>query len=547
MAETFCIENISIKNSYFWPDMRAFLRKYYLLPILLLLGIWSGRFIYQTSFEYEGVRGFSLFDDAMISMAYAKNFTQGYGLNWAKFGEPVEGYSNPLWTFLMIPFQYLPVGWEKVSLYFAIFCFGILCLNVIAFDRLLRKAFAVDSPILLFLSALTLSFLYPLNYWTLEGMETGLQSLLFLGGLYYLHAFWNEGNTKALRNLGIVLALALLLRMDMVFFVGITILPLLPWIWKNKPAGIKFLLITGLPMLAYLIFRLFYFKDIFPNTYYLKLADFPLDLRLARGWFYFKQFASQLWLIFSLLPLTMIVLRKHKIAWLAFGLILTYFGYSIYVGADAWEGSRVGANRFLSPVLPLIIILLSAGFYTFASKLSANLRLTVGILLPFLANALFFINVNGLLFANDNNWKLKQLLIQTKPEGTDYHMWNAWRAFDMNKILGKKNRVAVTQAGGLGYFGHFELVDILGYNDKVIGHGPTYYDMYSVKPEMNLPGHQKLNYRRSLDELKPDYIENLWSKNSPAIEAQFDSLIIELHFVRQSYGGWLREGFVKKD
>jgi hypothetical protein len=39
-----------------------------------------------------------LFDDAMISMRYARNFAEGYGLIWNPGQAPIEGYTNWLWT-----------------------------------------------------------------------------------------------------------------------------------------------------------------------------------------------------------------------------------------------------------------------------------------------------------------------------------------------------------------------------------------------------------------------------------------------------------------
>ena len=41
-----------------------------------------------------------LFDDAMISMRYARNLAEGHGLVF-NAGEYVQGFSNPLMTLLM--------------------------------------------------------------------------------------------------------------------------------------------------------------------------------------------------------------------------------------------------------------------------------------------------------------------------------------------------------------------------------------------------------------------------------------------------------------
>jgi hypothetical protein len=63
--------------------------------------VYAALFIYRTSFVIDGERFFSLFDDAMISMRYAKNLAHGFGLIWNPGGEAVQGYTNPLWVLYM--------------------------------------------------------------------------------------------------------------------------------------------------------------------------------------------------------------------------------------------------------------------------------------------------------------------------------------------------------------------------------------------------------------------------------------------------------------
>ena len=50
--------------------------------IIALYLIYASIYIYNTSFVIAGERYFVLFDDAMISMRYAKNFAEGNGLVW---------------------------------------------------------------------------------------------------------------------------------------------------------------------------------------------------------------------------------------------------------------------------------------------------------------------------------------------------------------------------------------------------------------------------------------------------------------------------------
>src|ERR1700682_3186644 len=78
--------------------------------------IYAALFIYRTSFVVHGERYFSLFDDAMISMRYARNLAHGYGLVWNPGGERVEGYTNPLWVLFMAMVHFLPIAPSKTGL-----------------------------------------------------------------------------------------------------------------------------------------------------------------------------------------------------------------------------------------------------------------------------------------------------------------------------------------------------------------------------------------------------------------------------------------------
>lgn len=68
-------------------------------------------FIAGSAFAADGRAGFTLFDDAMISMRYARNLAEGHGLVW-NVGERVEGYTKPLW---MAAIHACGVGDDRVS------------------------------------------------------------------------------------------------------------------------------------------------------------------------------------------------------------------------------------------------------------------------------------------------------------------------------------------------------------------------------------------------------------------------------------------------
>jgi len=86
-----------------------------MLVILVAYAVYAAIFIYQSSFVYEGERIFILFDDATISMQYARNLAQGAGPGWNAGGERVEGFTNPLWVAFMALFHLLPGAYSKMA------------------------------------------------------------------------------------------------------------------------------------------------------------------------------------------------------------------------------------------------------------------------------------------------------------------------------------------------------------------------------------------------------------------------------------------------
>ncbi len=65
-----------------------------------------------------------------------------------------------------------------------------------------------------------------------------------------------------------------------------------------------------------------------------------------------------------------------------------------------------------------------------------------------------------------------------------------------------KARLAMTAAGSPPYFARRECIDLLGKTDKLIAKGPAAGEFW--------PGHNKWNYARSIGQLKPDVVTNLW-------------------------------------
>ena len=163
---------------------------------------WSAWFVARSTFVVDGQRYFSLFDDAMISMVYARNFVEGYGLNWARWGDPVEGFTCPLWTFLMIPVNALPLPLRLRSVVVQGLSLSLLCANLFVVRRLVQDHFTAEHA-RSWLPAVVLTATYfPLNHWSLMGMETALQANPDITGVLGINDAGNLGAYQALLNAG---------------------------------------------------------------------------------------------------------------------------------------------------------------------------------------------------------------------------------------------------------------------------------------------------------------------------------------------------------
>jgi hypothetical protein len=112
----------------------------------LVYAAYAAKFIWTTSFVINDERYFSLFDDAMVSMQYARNLAEGNGLVWNAGGERVEGFTNFLWVLAMAGVHLLPVAPAKMSLFVQLMGAAFLTGNLIATVRLTREVSAMHVP-----------------------------------------------------------------------------------------------------------------------------------------------------------------------------------------------------------------------------------------------------------------------------------------------------------------------------------------------------------------------------------------------------------------
>lgn len=503
---------------------------------LALFVCYAGIFIWQTSFVIDGQRVFCLFDDAMISMTYARNLVEGYGLNWARWGAPVEGFTHPLWTFALVLPQLSGLDLGLRSLLVQLGSLVILVLNVLAVYRLALRHFCTSNPALALLPAMATAAYFPLNYWSLVGMESGLQALLVVTGIRMALDIADDRGGRIVALFALA-ALSILLRMDMLLFAFevIACVFLLTRFRDNRAQWVRGALLMLLILGCYQAFRLYYFGEWLPNTYYLKMTGGDALVRVARGALVFLDFLVPIVLTVGTATLAAtLTLRDRPKHALLLVVVYTYFAYSIYIGGDGWEWSHMTGNRFQCFVMPLVAVLLAGALDAIFSRWSVRVPVAVVLGLALLVSA----DLNGLLMGPYRDVRLGYLFLQGRPFHTDSNEGVTRDTYWLNKHLSPGARVAVVWAGIPAYFSSFQMVDVMGYNDSKIAKGLWYHAIPLRFAGDYYPGHMKFDLETTLRERRPDVLFQWWT----AWGDHEVSLLEDSGYYRRQVGpSWLRD------
>lgn len=277
-------------------------------------------------------------DDAFISFRYAYHAAQGHGLVFNP-GEKVEGYTNFLWTLLLV----LPEKWHLSTLEFSMMAGMVAAIGLlIYYGWLIRLLFSYTnfaSPGWLALS-LQLHFIY----FASSGLETAFFTfLVFSGsGLVYFGQ-----NNRQIHFGFLFLFLSCLTRPEgfLYFFFAIFYR-----ILENYRVGFCHSLWSPLfyvfLLIGYVSGKFIYYGDFLPNTYYAKSGG---GSYYRQGLQYFSLFFSSYY-GYTLLPILILWIRP-KINFRSIFFILPVCIHIVYI-------IRVGGDfmfaRFWIPILPFL-------------------------------------------------------------------------------------------------------------------------------------------------------------------------------------------------
>jgi hypothetical protein len=439
-----------------------------LFGMVVLAYIYYGlQYIQKSAITVNNQTYYILFDDAMISMRYAYNLVHGQGLVW-NAGEYVEGYTNPLWVGYMALFHLLPIPIHTIGLYIQLSGLFFLVLTLF-FVRKIVEEFTDNIFVMLGAVALT-AFYNPLNIWALLGMEVSILTLIVMAVIWIaLH-----NSSRFTPWIYILLAVSTLFRIDML----VPYLAILTVLFFGQPQYSRQHLTWGLGLLILFLggqtlARYFYYGELLPNTYYLKVTGWPISLRILRGLYALIWFTYFINWAFALLPFTLLVFRRDWKILLLFAVLASQVAYSVYVGGDAWE-NHGGANRYIAIAMPPFFILFALAVQELLDRAVKSLgsgRAT------FIGSCLIFLVIFSIAMINFNlllgDWKYIE-------------RWQLRRLPDY--VAGNERNVNIALA--------------------------------------LRPGHMKWNYAHTFGERKPDVIVSLWDETGKEAEPYLHDYVL---------------------
>ena len=461
----------------------------------------------------------ALFDDAYISFRYSRNFAQGHGLVW-NLGERVEGYTNFLWTVLIGAGTWLSgIEPAPIGLWLSIAVYALHVGSVYQLERTLGEATTAANvvlPIATALVAIQDSFVTAGS----TGLETGFASwLVSLGLLAVLRAkrAWDWGVA------GLFLILATLARPDHAIFYAVAsaVLVLDQALLVRKlgtaalPGALRRAGAFAAPFLLYaahMAYRLAYYGELVPNTFYAKSAD---QSYYEQGLTYAATFylASHLWLLVPLV-LAYAVWPAREAAKIRFKLFvgLSFVLFNVYV---AKVGGDFMFGRFYVVLVPLVLLAAVQAGRDVASTPSRVRSIGYAVL------ALVGATAGGvqLLAPREVRWNIAEErsfypVRSFSPLVIDHTNFRVAKLMQTWSDAGLEVRLATSAIGMIGYYTRLPVIDLAGLTDAAVAHQKI--------EKRGRPGHE----RRA----KKSYI----AKRNP-------------HLIRRNYHDDAREALTRVD
>ena len=313
--------------------------------VVLLVHAWVYRF---------------LTDDAFISFRYARNLSHGLGLVFNPGLERVEGYSNFLWVLVLAAFDRVGLGPEHVANFLSV-SLTVVLWAVIARSLWRRSADPTrDWTLLVPLAALAACRSFAM--WSTSGLETRAFELLVVAGMLRLvHEIEPRQAKRPAPLAAVLLGLAALTRPDGVLVAACALGAAAALEEASPRSRLSALWARGWPcaalIAAHLAFRLAYYHELLPNTYYAKIGG---RLLWGSGFRYVAAFVLEysLWLWLPIVVTAVVHAarrRTHALPVLVLAVLVPHTLYVVAIGGDHFE------YRPLDLWFPLLALVLPDG------------------------------------------------------------------------------------------------------------------------------------------------------------------------------------------
>lgn len=409
-------------------------------------------------------------DDAFISFRYARNVAGGHGWVYNVGAEPVEGFTNFLWTLLLVP-----CFWFRLDPMLTAQSLGALCSLGVLWLTLCLAESGVENPRgrmplwAPFLLCVTGSFTYQ--------AVTGLETHLFTLGLTFAIYFFLRGDARSLAWSAAGFAVASLTRPEGLLLYGVSFLFLFAG-WRRRHVEraslLTFALVYFIPLSLFFLWRVATFGDWLPNTYYAKVG--PPGEMLAEGAKYVYGFSrthgTTLPWALALLPVVWYRRRPREVYLLL--MLVAHLFIVAYEGGD-W----MPLHRLIAPILPVLFVLITEGFdvlrqawRTLEERRGSSfpwMKGLVGAWLVLIAAVLFYPSIPV----------MREARVRPALYERSHVAMGRWLA----RNCSPDDRVALSDIGQIGYYSDLWVIDLVGLTDRTIARSPGGLHKKQYDPE----------------------------------------------------------------
>ncbi len=402
-----------------------------------------------------------LIDDTFISLRYARNLVEGYGLVFDP-GERIEGYTNFL--FVVLAALFMRAGLDPVAATKGI-SLALALATLFIMARIERRGpHPGTRPALSATSVILLLPAQAFAYWSVASFEAMPFTFLLTVAVACLLRERRAGRGHA--SSVVFIALSLTRPEGAPLFVGCNLAfwlvdavrqPTRAALRRHAVNGAIF----GVGFGSYFAWRYLYYGRLLPNTFYAKVTGGWEQL--ANGLHHFSQWALEFPLPAAtlLLPLCLITrcgrdaARHHPPIAAVYLITLSYTAYVVLVGGDFMP-----FYRFFLPIMPLCCLLIAwtLGALAFSSERGrrlARFALPMAVLVNLAAS-----------HAGEQPYRAF-VAHRTAVVGERVGEW-------FGEQLEPDDLMAINTAGSLAYFSRLPTIDMLGLTDAQIAQRPIF-------------------------------------------------------------------------